>query len=98
MSPVGWYGVWLLVGSAVLILVEVAVMALWSFRLGRSARALAVLVDGERGLIQADVAKLRAALEETRALWRPYARGLRWLRHPLLVALIGSYRRRWAAR
>jgi len=98
VSPLGWYGVWLLVGSVAVILIEAALVGIWSVRLGRRARALTVLIEGERGLIQADVASLRAALEETRMLWRPYARVLRWLRHPLVVALIGSYRRRWAAR
>ena len=98
MSPLGWYGVWLLVGSVAVILIEAALMGFWSVRLGRRARALTMLLEGERGLIQADVARLRAALEETRMLWRPYARLLRWLRHPLVIALIGSYRRRWAAR
>lgn len=94
----GWYGVWLLVGSVAVILVEAALVAIWGLRLGRRARAMAALIEGERGVIQADVARLQAALEETRMLWRPYARILRWLRHPLVIALIGSYRRRWAAR
>jgi len=98
VSPLGWYGVWLLVGSVAVILIEAALMGFWSVRLGRRSRALTALLEGERGLIQADVARLRAALEETRMLSRPYARVLRWLRHPLVVALIGSYRRRWAAR
>ena len=98
MTPVGWYGVWLLVGSVAVILVEVALIGIWSLRLGRRARALTAMIEGERGLLEADLARLRAALDETRTLWRPYARILRWLRHPLVVALIGSYRRRWAAR
>ena len=98
MTQLGWYGVWLLAGSVALILVELVLVGVWSLRLSRSARALAVLVEGERGLIQADLAKLRAAIEETRALWRPYARVLRWLRHPLVAALVASYRGRWAAR
>jgi hypothetical protein len=94
----GWSGVWLLVGSAAVIVIEVALVGIWSLRLSRRARALTRVVEGERNLIQADVARLRAALEEMRMLWRPYARVLRWLRHPLVIALIGSYRRRWAAR
>jgi len=98
LTPVGWYGVWLLVGSVAVILVEVALIGIWSLRLGRRARALTAMIEGERGLLEADLARLRAALDETRTLWRPYARILRWLRHPLVVALIGSYRRRWAAR
>jgi hypothetical protein len=98
LSQIGWYGVWLLVGSAVVIVLEAALMGIWGLRLSRRARALTRVVEGERTLIQADVARLRAALEEMRTLWRPYARVLRWLRHPLVIALIGSYRRRWAAR
>jgi hypothetical protein len=98
MSQLGWYGVWLLVGSAVVIAIEAALVGIWSLRLSRRARALTRVVEGERTLIQADVARLRAALEEMRTLWLPYARVLRWLRHPLVIALIGSYRRRWAAR
>lgn len=98
MTPLGWFGVWLLAGSGAVILLEVVLVAIWGLRLGRRARALTVMLEVERGLIQGDVARLRAALEETRTLWRPYARVLRWLRHPLVVALIGSYRRRWAAR
>ena len=98
MNQLAWYGVWLLIGSAAVIVVEGALVGVWSLRLSRRARALAVLVQDERGLIEADLARLRAAIQETRTLWRPYARVLRWLRHPLVVALIGSYRRRWAAR
>jgi hypothetical protein len=98
VTPMAWYGVWLLAGSAALIVVELALMGIWGFQLSRRARALTKVVEGERTLIQADMARLRAALEETRVLRRPYARILRWLRHPLVIALIGSYRRRWAAR
>jgi hypothetical protein len=98
VTSLGWYGVWLLVASAAVIAIEVALVGIWSLRLSRRARALTRIVEGERTLIQADVARLRAALEEMRTLWRPYSRVLRWLRHPLVIALIGSYRRRWAAR
>ena len=98
MTQLGWYGVWLLAGSAAVIAIEAALVGIWSFRLNRRARALTRIVEGERTLIEADMARLRAALEEMRRVWRPYARVLRWLRHPLVVALIGSHRRRWAAR
>jgi hypothetical protein len=98
VTQLGWIGVWLLIGSSAVIVLEVVVMGIWSLRLSRRARALTVRIDGERAAIQGDLAKLRLALEETRMLWRPYARILRWLNHPLVIALIGSYRRRWAAR
>ncbi len=90
----GWLGVWLFVGSSVVILIELALAGLWSMRLARRGRALAAALEAERGLVQADVERLRATIEETKVLWRPYGRVLRWLRHPLVVALIGYYRRR----
>ena len=98
MTSAGWIGVWLLAGSSAVIVIELALMGAWALRLGRRARTLAVYAQTQRGLVEADVARVRAALEETRILWRPYGRVLRWLRHPLLVALVQSYRRRWAAR
>lgn len=98
MTPAAWFGVWLLVGASIVVVIELAVMGAWSVRLSRRSRTVAVTIQTQQGLIQADVERLRLAMEETRELWRPYARVLRWLRHPLVVALIGSYRRRWAAR
>lgn len=97
-EQLGWLGVWLFVGSSVLIVLELAVAAVWSARLARRARALALVVQRERGVVQEDLARLRELLEETRQLWRPYGRALRWLRHPLVAALVTSYRRRWSAR
>ena len=97
MTPFGWIGVWLLVASSVAIVLEGAVVGLWTLRLARRGRVLAAWLAQEQGLIQADVERLEVALAEMQRLWRPYARVLRWLRHPLVVALIGSYRRRWAA-
>jgi hypothetical protein len=49
-------------------------------------------------MVQADLNRLRLAIEETRRLWKPYSRILRWLRHPLVAALLQSYSRRRAAR
>ena len=94
----GTIGVWLLVAGALAIIIEMALVAVWGARMSRRSRALAERTESERILIQADVERLKRAIEETRMLWRPYRRILRWLRHPLVVALIGSYRRRMAAR
>jgi len=95
----GTIGVWLLVAGGLAIVIEVALVAVWGARMSRRSRALAERIESERILIQADVERLKRAIEETRMLWRPYRRILRWLRHPLVVALIGSYRqRRMAAR
>jgi hypothetical protein len=93
-TQLGWIGVWVLVGSSAVIVIELAVAGVWSMRLARRGRALAAALQVERGAVQADIERLRAAIEETRLLWQPYSRALRWLRHPLVVALIGYYRRR----
>ncbi|HLZ95555.1 MAG TPA: hypothetical protein VKT20_09530 [Candidatus Dormibacteraeota bacterium] len=98
MSQYGWYGVWLLVGSSAAVVIELAVIGIWGMRLGRRARALTQQLQMQQELIQSDLERVRTLMEETRVLWRPYGRVIRWLRHPLVVALIGSYRGRWAAR
>lgn len=94
----GTIGLWLLAVGGAAILVEAIVFALWSWRLASDGRALAVLIDTQRGLVQADVARLRETIEETQRLWAPYRRWLRWLRHPLVAAVIASLGRRWSGR
>ena len=96
MSTIGWIGVWLLVVCAVAIVVEGVVAALWGLGMAKRTRALSEKLETERGLIEADVQRLRAALEETRRLWKPYRRALRLLRHPIAIALLQSYARRRA--
>jgi hypothetical protein len=96
VSPFGWIGVWLLVAGVVAIVVEGAVAAIWSVSMVKRSRALSEQLLVERGLIEADMARLRAAIEETRRLWGPYRRILRWVRHPLVIALLESYGRRRA--
>jgi hypothetical protein len=94
----GTIGIWLLVAAALAIIVELVLVAVWGFAFGRRMRELTRRVESERAQIQADVERLKRAIEETKALWRPYRRLLRWVRHPLVLALLGSYRRRMAAR
>jgi hypothetical protein len=65
-----------------------------AFAVGKRTRALAEHLQAEQELLQSDVQRLRHALEETERLWRPYGRALRWLRHPLTIALLQSYARR----
>jgi hypothetical protein len=98
VTQLGWIGVWLLVAAGLAILVEAILMAVWGTAMSRRARVLAQQLEAERGLIEADLRRLRLAIEETERLWRPYRRALRWLRHPLVIALVASYRRRAAAR
>jgi hypothetical protein len=72
------------------------VAAVWGVSLARRSVALSERIESERALIEADLKRLRAAIEETRRLWRPYRRVLRWVRHPLAIALLESYARRRA--
>jgi hypothetical protein len=87
-------GVWLLVVSVVAIVLEMALAAAWSLKVARRTRELSERLATERSAMQADMARLRAAVEETKVLWRPYGRILRWARHPLAIALMESYARR----
>jgi hypothetical protein len=96
MGMAGWVGVWLLVASIVLVMAEGVLVAVWGTAVARRTRALAELMQTEQGLIDADITRLRSALDETRRLWKPYRRALRWLRHPIAIALFQSYRRRVA--
>ena len=97
-ATLGAIGVGLLVGSVLVIIVEMVLVAVWGLSIARRARELSQRIDGERTLIQADIERLKRAIEETRALWRPFRRFLRWVNHPIVIALLGSYRRRMAAR
>ena len=89
-------GVWLLVVSAVAIVVEGVLAAVWAASLAKRSIALSEGIETQRALIEADVARLQAAIEEARRLWRPYARILRWVRHPIALALLESLARRRA--
>ena len=91
MTSLGWIGVWLLVAGVVAIVVEGVLLAVWGMAIAKRSRVLQELVETERGLIEADLKRLQEALEETRTLWRPYRRVLRWLRHPITIALMQSY-------
>ena len=97
MSTLGWIGVWLLVTGALAIVIEGVLAVVWGVGMARRTRALSERLETERGLIEADLEKLRAAMDETRRLWKPYRRVLRLLRHPLMIALLESFARRRAA-
>ena len=98
MTTLGWVGVGLLVAAGLGIVIEGAVAAVWGTTVAKRALALQARLETERGLLESDLAKLRLAMEETRRLWKPYRLILRWLGHPLTIALFASYRRRRALR
>jgi len=91
---VGLVGIWLLIASVVAIVLEGVLAAVWSVRISRKAEALSERLAEERGRLQSDVERLRLALAEMQVLWQPYGRLLRWLRHPITIALIQSLARR----
>jgi hypothetical protein len=98
VTQLGWIGVWLLVAGFVAIVAEGVLVGLWGLAFAKRSRALQERIETERGLIEADVKRLQDALEETRRLWQPYRRALRWLRHPITIALMQSYAGRRAGR
>jgi hypothetical protein len=93
-ESLGWIGVWLLVFSVIAIAVELAVAAWWTWKVAKRSRELSARLAEENALVQGELARLALALGETAVLWRPYARVLRWYRHPLTIALLESYARR----
>ncbi|HYM96945.1 MAG TPA: hypothetical protein VET26_06580 [Candidatus Sulfotelmatobacter sp.] len=93
LSPIG---VWLLVGSVVAIVLEMVVGGMMTARVAKRSRQLSELLATEGAAVRADLARLKEALDETQRLWQPYARALKWLRHPLVVAMMESYARRRA--
>jgi hypothetical protein len=97
MKDLSWIGVWLLIIGVVAIVLEGALAGLWSLRLAKRSRALSARLTAEQAQLRANVERLRAALAETQALWQPYRRILRLLRHPLAIALMQSFLRRRAA-
>ena len=93
----GWIGIWLLVIGLAAVVAELVVMGLWGARLARRSQEVSERLMAEQARLRADVARLQATIAETRALWQPYRRLLRWLQHPIAIALIQSYVRRRAS-
>jgi hypothetical protein len=98
VTTLGWVGIGLLVVAGLAIVVEAALAAAWGVAVAKRTLKLTELLTTERAMLESDLEKLRLAMEETRRLWRPYRRILRWLRHPLTIALWQSYLRRGLVR
>jgi hypothetical protein len=97
LRDLSWIGIWLLVLGAVAIVVEGALVSLWSLRLARRGIDLSARLTLHQAQLRSDAERLRASLDEMEMLWQPYRRLLRWLRHPLTIALMQSLMRRLAA-
>jgi hypothetical protein len=98
VTTLGWVGIGLLAAAGLAIVVEAVVAALWGMAMAKRALTLQERLATERGLLESDLVRLRLAIEETQRLWKPYRLILRWLGHPLTLALFASYRRRRALR
>jgi len=90
----GWVGIGILIAAGLAIVIEAALAAFWGLAMAKRTMNLTERLKNEQAMIEADLEKLRLAMEETKRLWRPYRLTLRWLGHPLTIALLGSYRRR----
>lgn len=94
----GLIGIYLLIGAAVAIVIECGLAAWWSVRMARRSQTLNERLLSERANLEAGVARLQMTLEEMKVLWQPYSRLLRWVQHPLAIAVIQSFVRRVAVR
>jgi hypothetical protein len=84
----------MLVAAGLAIVIEAALAAVWGAAMAKRTLKLNDRLATDRALLESDLEKLRLAMEEMRRLWRPYRRILRWLGHPLTIALWQSYIRR----
>jgi uncharacterized membrane protein YhiD involved in acid resistance len=98
VTTLGWVGIALLVAAGLAIVVEAALATFWGMAVAKRSMKLTERLNNERVMLESDLEKVRLAMEETRRLWRPYRRILRWLGHPLTIALWQSYRRRGLVR
>ena len=94
----GLIGIYLLIVAAVAIVIESALAAWWSVRIAQRSQALNEKLLSERANLEAGVARLQMTLKEMNVLWQPYGRLVRWVQHPLAIAVIQSFVRRVAVR
>lgn len=97
MTDLAWLGVCLLIVSVVMIGVEAVLLASWTSQLAKGAKLLSERMATEQVLLETDVNRLMAQLEVAVVLSQPYRRLLRWVNHPLAIALLQSFVRRRAA-
>jgi hypothetical protein len=95
-AMLGTMGIWLLVAAGLVLIVELVLVAVWGTAMSRRMIAITEHISTQRAEIQADLERLRRAIEETKVLWQPYSRVLRTLNHPLVLAVLASVRRRRA--
>jgi len=84
----------LAVAGLLAIAIELGLIAPRAIRLRKKGRMLMAMLEENRRLTNHELEILRESQAETRALLKPYRRVARYLRNPLVLALLASYRRR----
>jgi hypothetical protein len=82
--------------GGLVIVVELLIAVPLVIRLRRRIAQLSGLVALDAGVAESELLRLQLALADSRRLLLPYRRLLKYLRHPLVIALLASLRRRRA--
>lgn len=93
MNGAGWAGVGMAGVGFLLVLIELLLIVLRFQRLTKRVEELNLLLENGIRLSNDEIRILRESTSQTAALLRPYRRIARRLRHPLVLALLASYRR-----
>ena len=91
----GAAGRWMLVASALIVLVSAAALVPRILSVRRRARLVQVHAVQAQLEMGASLDELAARRAEMDRLLRPWRTILKWATHPLTMALLQSYRHRW---
>lgn len=98
MTVVGWLGIGMLAGGVVIALAGLLAVVPSVLSLRRRALAFSGYLAEEQAAVQQLTQERQRLSAETAVMLLPARTLARWLRHPLAIALIESYRRRRARR
>lgn len=98
MSIVGWLGVAMLAGAPLVVAAGVIALLPQLLSLRRTAVAFTAAATAQRLALQELTQDRQRMAAEIELMLLPARVVARWLRHPLVIALIESYRRRRARR
>ena len=98
MKVFEWVGGGVALAGLFLIAVEVALIVPRGIRLTKRISQLNLLLAEHLRLSGDELETLQQTRSDMHDLLGPYRRVLRWLRHPITLALLASYRRRLVRR
>lgn len=98
MNIVGWLGVAMLAGALLVVAAGVIAMLPQVLSLRRTAVAFTAYTTEQQQLLRGLSEERQRLAADLEVVLLPARTLARWLRHPLVVALIESYRRRRARR